>query len=1254
MAARWLKASKDRKSFRFVPIFAPLEDRTVPATYYVDPLVGSPAPGTLVTFDAGHVNEQMNRPYANVATGAPDGAAFSDLRTALDATELNAGPDTIVLATGVIPLNNSAVTFDLGGGNGFVNSIPVSGALTVTGDGAGATLVLPTANTQYDPDGPAPGGPIAPVDDDLTSLFRVDGVAASLTALNFRLDGGGKLLATAFAIQNGAAGKFDGVSVTGISFTPTGASIGTAIAGVQAASLDFANGTIANYGRIGIQFMATPGSVLNSVITGRGAGNFVNQGIEIDGGAAVTVAGNTITDNGGTAANSSGLAITDVDLLGGATPSTATVVGNTFNANTVAINIGVTIGTPDTSTLNAAYNNLVGNGFGARTNSVGVQDIRNNWWGDASGPFTTPAGTGKGDAIDDLVNLNTTPFLSYPTPRLVPNDLTSFANVQTSYLNQITTLNVAINPAGGVSSFTTPQPSVSFNVTFPVPVAANTVTPAPLRPTLNASDFNVTVAGSATPTTTTVTGSGSSYVITVSGLTGTNYTVTAAMAARAAIDPATGVLNAASNASTISVNLLNTAPTITPVPDQAVTAGGGSTAALPFTVGDAETAPAALTVTATSSNPAFVPTVGGSGTNRNVSVAAGTAGTATITLTVTDAGGLSSQTSFAVTAPAVVPPANTAPTITPVADQAVAAGGGSTAAIPFTVGDAETPAAALTVTPTSSNPALVPPANVVISGTGANRTVAVTTAPGVTGTSVITLTVTDAGGLTSQTSFAVTAPAVVPPANTAPTVSPVTDRTVPAGGSTGAIPFTVGDDTTAPAALNVTATSSNPSATAVVGGSGASRTVTVTGTAGAIGTSTITLIATDAQGLSTSTAFAVTFTNAAPTITGTLPNQTLLTTASTGPIAFTVGDDNTPAADLVVSAVSSNPAVVPESSITLGGAGAARTVSIGGLPGTAGTSTITLTVRDADGAFSERTFAVTVQAKTRLFAVAADAGSVPEVRVFGTDGMAKFTFLAFESSFTGGVRVATADFDGDGTDDIVVAAGPGGGSRIRVISGATGAELANFFAFEPAYRGGLNVAAGVINASGVPSIVVGADKGGGPRVSAFALNGTVQQNFFAFDPAFRGGANVAVGDVNKDGLGDIVVGAGAGGGPRVTAYSLATGAPTVIQNYFAFDPTFKGGVFVSAGTFGIAAAQGINGNNEVRVQNGAKVVVFETTVTGGTRLGTYDFAGDGTDEILVAAGPGGGSRIQGYTGGGTQILNEFAFDTVSRTGYFIG
>lgn len=76
--------------------------------------------------------------------------------------------------------------------------------------------------------------------------------------------------------------------------------------------------------------------------------------------------------------------------------------------------------------------------------------------------------------------------------------------------------------------------------------------------------------------------------------------------------------------------------------------------------------------------------------------------------------------------------------------------------IAFTIGDAETPAAQLTVTATSNNQTLLPNANIALGGSGANRTITMTPATGQLGSATVTVTVTDANGYAYVTTFILT------------------------------------------------------------------------------------------------------------------------------------------------------------------------------------------------------------------------------------------------------------------------------------------------------------------------------------------------------------------------------------------------------------------------------------------------------------------------------------------------------------------
>ncbi|MBN1976087.1 MAG: tandem-95 repeat protein [Anaerolineae bacterium] len=85
---------------------------------------------------------------------------------------------------------------------------------------------------------------------------------------------------------------------------------------------------------------------------------------------------------------------------------------------------------------------------------------------------------------------------------------------------------------------------------------------------------------------------------------------------------------------------------------------------------------------------------------------------------------------------------NDAPGISNIANQKTSVGV-SVGPIPFSVSDPDTPLASLTLSRASSNTTLVPLANITFGGSGAARTVAVTPAAGLSGTALITVTVSD-------------------------------------------------------------------------------------------------------------------------------------------------------------------------------------------------------------------------------------------------------------------------------------------------------------------------------------------------------------------------------------------------------------------------------------------------------------------------------------------------------------------------------
>ncbi len=196
-------------------------------------------------------------------------------------------------------------------------------------------------------------------------------------------------------------------------------------------------------------------------------------------------------------------------------------------------------------------------------------------------------------------------------------------------------------------------------------------------------------------------------------------------------------------------------------------------------------------------------------------------------------------------------------------------------------------------------------------------------------------------------------------------------------------------------------------------------------------------------------------------------------------------------------------------------------------------------------------------------------GFGPHVRVFdGVTGEPDVTagFFAYASNLRTGIRVATGDLDGDGTDEIICGTGNGAGTHVRTFTG-TGEMIftPGFFVGSETERTGIKVAAGDINGDGRDEIITASGPGKTPpEIKVFTRYGVETNSFMPYAETFSGGIKVVSGDVDGDGVDEIITGVEEGGGPHVRVFD---GAGEFIDHFFAYDESFRGGVDVAVGAF---------------------------------------------------------------------------------------
>lgn len=296
---------------------------------------------------------------------------------------------------------------------------------------------------------------------------------------------------------------------------------------------------------------------------------------------------------------------------------------------------------------------------------------------------------------------------------------------------------------------------------------------------------------------------------------------------------------------------------------------------------------------------------------------------------------------------------------------------------------------------------------------------------------------------------------------------------------------------------------------------------------------------------------------------------------------------------------------------------------------------------------------------TRVLATASGPGRTTEIRIFNRyEGRENPTIRPY-GSFTGGANVAVGDVTGDGEDDIVVAPRVGGGPHVRVYS-KDGKLLGDFWPFDVNSRNGVQVAVGNVDGDAADEIVVVPEQNDRTRVKVYNFDAkrTIIGEWDAFGEA-RSGGSVAVGDVDQDGVGEIIVGAGPTGGPHVRVFEARGELKSI--SFFAYHTDYRGGIDVAAGDVdgdGKAEIATVprSGNARVKIYryNTQQTILGEWNAYGefpvGGRVNLADVDYDGKAEVVTGV-MSGGPHVRTFEVNGTPLLTDFfAFESNFRGG----
>ncbi len=271
---------------------------------------------------------------------------------------------------------------------------------------------------------------------------------------------------------------------------------------------------------------------------------------------------------------------------------------------------------------------------------------------------------------------------------------------------------------------------------------------------------------------------------------------------------------------------------------------------------------------------------------------------------------------------------------------------------------------------------------------------------------------------------------------------------------------------------------------------------------------------------------------------------------------------------------------------------------------------------------------ITGDGQTEIIVSLSDRENDSKVIIYSADGLILNEFHPYVKGFKGMIYITSADLDNDGVAEIITGAGYMGGPQVRIFDHLGETKFVSGFWAEDKdkYRNGVRVAAGDVNGDGLKEIIT-TTVDNKMDVKFFNRFGqeTLEKIELSEGSFFEPGKIISI-DLGVDGINELVVNYGYGNSPKLM---ILRADGSEITSFDAYHPGFGGGVDMASYKEGdrqiFVTGAGYSGGPHVRFldQEGNNVsdptfFVYPDDYKGGVNVAALDLDNNKEIEYVVA------------------------------------